>query len=68
METHDLWTLLVVGWLVAAGTLIAWICETISNRRRERAIRDAAEKQFERLTRIGENWRRLAEDEGRGDE
>ena len=59
METHDLWTLLVVGWLVAAGTLIAWIAETIGNRRREKAIRDAAAEQIERLTKIGAGWRKL---------
>jgi hypothetical protein len=71
METHDLWTLLVVGWLVAAGTLIAWIAETIGNRRRERQIIESANAQIERLTEIGNNWRRLwseAEGRHRGDE
>ena len=71
METHDLWVMLVLGWLVAAGALISWICETIQNRRREKAIRDAAAEQFERLTAVGERWHkafRESETKRRGDE
>jgi hypothetical protein len=71
LEIFDVWILAVLGWLATAGTLIAWIRETIGNRRRERAIRDAALEQAERLTKIGDNWKRLwSEAEGRirGDE
>ena len=71
METYDLWILAILGWLATAGTLIAWICETIGNRRRERAILKASTEQIERLTKIGENWKRLwaeAESRRRGNE
>ena len=71
LELQEVWMLLVLGWLIAAGTLIAWIAETIQNRRREKAIKDAATEQIERLTSIGNNWRRLwadAEGRQRGDE
>jgi hypothetical protein len=71
LETHDVWILLILGWLVAAGALISWICETIQNRRRERAILKAATEKIEQLTRIGENWRKLwneAEGRRRGEE
>ena len=71
METHDLWTLLVLGWLVAAGCAVGWIAETIGNRRREKAILKASTEQIKRLTEIGNNWRKLwsdAEGRQRGDE
>jgi hypothetical protein len=71
LETHDVWILLVLGWLVAAGALISWALETVQNRRREKAILKAATEKIERLTEIGNNWRKLwNESEGRqrGDE
>ena len=66
METHDLWTLLVVGWLSTAAALIGWIAETIGNRRREKLQREAAEQEIERLTQICGNWERIWN--SRGDE
>jgi len=71
LETHDVWILAVIGWLTTAGALIGWIAETIGNRRREKAILKAATEKIERLTEIGNNWRKLwseAEGRQRGDE
>jgi hypothetical protein len=71
LELYDVWILAVLGWLTAAGALAAWIVETVQNRRREKAILKTATEQIERLTKVGDNWRRLwAEAEGRkrGDE
>ena len=57
METHDLWAMLVLGWLVATGALISWICETIQNRQQEKLQREIAEREIERWKKYAVNWR-----------
>jgi len=71
METHDVWVLLVLGWLVAAGALISWIVETIQNRRREKLQREIAEREIERQRKRANNWHKawlLSERQRHGNE